>query len=88
MSSVWSAVGPSASREGLRLGMARGRTSVGEIPRPEEDAGREEDEVAFSGKGRRGGRAKDSDRWKKDLRLLVSKLDSYSRDNKQYSRNH
>ena len=57
MSPVWRAVGPSESREGLRLGMARGRTSVGEIPR-EEDAGREEDEAAFSGKGRRIGRAK------------------------------
>ena len=56
MSPVWSAVGPSESREGLRLGMARGRTSVGEIPRPEEDAGREEDEVAFRGKGRKEGR--------------------------------
>ena len=58
MSPVWRAVGPSESREGLRLGMARGRTSVGEIPRPEEAAGRE-DEAAFSGKGRRIERAKE-----------------------------
>ena len=59
MSPVWSAVGPSESSEGLRLGMARGRTSVGEIPRPEEDAGREEDGAAFSGKGWRIQRAKE-----------------------------
>ena len=58
MSPVWRAVGPSESREGLRLGMARGRTSVGESPR-EEDAGREEDEAAFSGKGWRIQRAKE-----------------------------
>ena len=54
---VCSAVGPSESREGLRLGMARGRTSVlGESPRPEEDAaGREDEEAAaFISKGRRG----------------------------------
>ena len=58
MSPVWRAVGPSESRDGLRFGMARGRTSVGEIPR-EEAAGREEDEAALSGKGRRIGRAKE-----------------------------
>ena len=58
MSPVWSAVGPSESREGLRLGMARGRTSVGEIPRPEEDAGREEDEAAFSGKEKKRRKSK------------------------------
>ena len=59
MSPVWSAVGPSESSEGLRLGMARGRTRVGESPRPEEDAEREEDEAAFSGKGWRIQRAKE-----------------------------
>ena len=48
---VCNPVGPSESREGLRLGMACGRINVGD--RPRDDVAREQDAAAWREIGRK-----------------------------------